>query len=250
MSCVLILLFPGLHSLIVSLAHLGFLARYEAFQGELVSSHASEYSDVWYSFLAPRDLHVGLKSCSKLLPSTEVYSPQYIMHQFGLVQAISAQAKFFTANTTVNRLLTKNIEESDWISAMGSRLQRFFKLVSFRSNCTGVVFFRYTVTWDQFTDRVFDLSMHRAHRQTIRPFGKSFANYCNHSSLIWLLLFFLPYKAICFPSKDFLVDTVAPSVPREELEENSDHNFDAPPSFFVVNSTFFVSIFFPLYTYF
>lgn len=55
-----------------------FLARFEAIQSELASSRASEYSKVWYSYLAPRDLHVGLKSCSKLLPSTEVYSPQYV----------------------------------------------------------------------------------------------------------------------------------------------------------------------------
>nr|CAD1818065.1 unnamed protein product [Ananas comosus var. bracteatus] len=68
--------------------------RYETIQGELASSRASKYSDVWFSLLAARDLHVGLKTRSKLIPSTEVYSPQYVARQFGFVQAISAPAKF------------------------------------------------------------------------------------------------------------------------------------------------------------
>lgn len=52
-----------------------FLTRYEAIKDQSASSRASEYSDVWHSLLAPRDLHTGLKTRSKLTPSTEVYSP-------------------------------------------------------------------------------------------------------------------------------------------------------------------------------
>nr|CAD1844111.1 unnamed protein product [Ananas comosus var. bracteatus] len=128
---------------------------------ELASSRASEYSEVWYSFLATRDLHVGLKSRSKLL-------------------------------------LALSYGESN-------RLRRFFKLVSFRPNHTGVVGFRYTVTWDHFTDRVFSFVTQQAIRKTIHPLTP-------------------------FPSKDFSIDTAAPSAPGEESEETSDHTSNAPPS--------------------
>ncbi|XP_020108578.1 uncharacterized protein LOC109724242 [Ananas comosus] len=139
-----------------------FLARFEAIQGKLASSHTSEYSEVWYSYLASRDLHMGLKLRSKLLPNTDVYSPQYVARQFGFVQSIPAPSKFFTANTADYRPPTKGIAEADNISTMGNRLRRFFKLVSFRPNYTGVALEGYATIWDQFTDRIFDLALLRA----------------------------------------------------------------------------------------
>ncbi|XP_020080654.1 uncharacterized protein LOC109704314 [Ananas comosus] len=123
-----------------------FLARFEAIRDELASSRASEYLEVRYSYLTPRDLHVGLKSRSKLLPSTEAYSPQYVARQFGFVQPIPAPSKFFTINTADHRPPTKSIAEADKISAMGNRLRRFFKLVSFRPNYTGVALTGYATS--------------------------------------------------------------------------------------------------------
>nr|CAD1837788.1 unnamed protein product [Ananas comosus var. bracteatus] len=71
---------------------------------------------------------------------------KFAAHQFEFVQAIPVPAKFFTANTVVNRPPTKSTAETDRISAMGYRLRRFFKLVSFRPNHTGVMGFYYAVT--------------------------------------------------------------------------------------------------------
>nr|CAD1843997.1 unnamed protein product [Ananas comosus var. bracteatus] len=70
---------------------------------ERASSGANEYADVWFSILATRDLHVGLKNYPKLTPSTEVYSPHYVARQFGFVQRLPAPAKFFTANIAHGR---------------------------------------------------------------------------------------------------------------------------------------------------
>lgn len=61
------------------------LTRFETIQDQLASSRANEYAGVWFSILATRHFHVGLKNRSKLMPSTEVYSPYYVARQFGLV---------------------------------------------------------------------------------------------------------------------------------------------------------------------
>nr|CAD1823594.1 unnamed protein product [Ananas comosus var. bracteatus] len=144
-------------------------ARYESLQGELASSRAGEYFDVWYSFLALRDLHIGLKSRSKLLPSTEVYSPQFVARQFGFTQAVPAPAKFFTANIATYCPPTKSIADANQSSAMGNRLHQFFKLVSFRPNYTGVLGFRYAVNWDIFLKKTFAPVISHAHRKTRHP---------------------------------------------------------------------------------
>lgn len=84
------------------------------------------------------------------MPSTKVCFPQYVARQFGIVQAIPAPA-----NTAVSRPPTKSTAETDRISAMGNRLRRFFKLVSFRPNRTGVVGFRFMTSWDAFCEQTF-----------------------------------------------------------------------------------------------
>lgn len=121
------------------------LTRFEAIQDQPAFSRASEYSDMWYSdmwfsLLAARNLHVGLKNRSKLMPSTEVYSPQYVACQFGFVQALLALAKFFMANTARRSPPTKSVAEANRILAMRNRLRRFLKLVSSAKSCRGMDF--------------------------------------------------------------------------------------------------------------
>nr|CAD1833017.1 unnamed protein product [Ananas comosus var. bracteatus] len=146
---------------------------------------------------------------------------KFAARQFGFVQAIPAPAKFFIANTAVNRPPTKSTAEVDRISAMGNRLRRFFKLVSFRPNHTGVMGFRYAITWDYFADRVFGLVTQQAIRKTIHPL------------------------TVPFLSRGFSLDATAQSAPGAGSEETSDHNSEEPPSSSVVSFNLFVRLSFP-----
>ncbi len=65
-----------------------FWKRFEHIRNRVESMELTEHAAVWYSFLAPRDLYLGLKSRSKLAPSTEVFLPYFVARQFGLIQAL------------------------------------------------------------------------------------------------------------------------------------------------------------------
>lgn len=60
-----------------------------------------------------------------------------VVHQFGFVEAIPTQSKFFMSNTAHRRPPTKSATEADRLSAMGNCLQCFFTLVGFWPNHMG-----------------------------------------------------------------------------------------------------------------
>lgn len=131
-----------------------FIARYEAVKDQKASSATSKYSEVWYSFLAPWDLHIGLMTRSKLMLSTEVYYPHYMARQFGFVQTIRTLSKFFMANFVRSRPPSKSATETDRLSALGNHLRRFFTPVSFRPNHMGVTDLQFQGAWEYFCDDI------------------------------------------------------------------------------------------------
>nr|CAD1821591.1 unnamed protein product [Ananas comosus var. bracteatus] len=131
------------------------LIRYEAIKDQLASSRASEYADVWFSILATRDLHVGLKNRSKLTPSTEV-----ILLTMWRVNLVWFRGFRLHLNSSRPILLTTILLQKATLKPIAFQhwkivLDDFFKLVCFQPNHARVLDFRFTRSWNTFCQQHF-----------------------------------------------------------------------------------------------
>ncbi len=110
-----------------------FRERFEYICNQAKSAKLIEHSSIWYSFLGSQDLHISLKSRSKLVLSTEVYSSHFAARQFGFIQALPAPASYFTVNSYRTRHPVKGVAKMDRVTTAGNLLKRHFIPVSIES---------------------------------------------------------------------------------------------------------------------
>nr|CAD1818575.1 unnamed protein product [Ananas comosus var. bracteatus] len=124
--------------------------------------------------------------CHNLFCTQCVTGPPWLLTRYETIQVCYASVWICLSNFSTgqifygqycrNRPPIKSTAEADQLSAMGNPFRRFFKLVSFRPNHTGVIGFHFTVTWDAFCERIFILITSHPLRKVLHPEAVPFSN--------------------------------------------------------------------------